>query len=145
MAGHQQRGPFVLGVVGADHELTAGVELTRRGKRDGERQRRAGAQRRRERVVDEPELCAALAGAASVVMVVAEVASVPLWAFGAVRLAGLVLVVLVVMLAVAVMMMMVLAVVLVMVLAVIVVMVLAAFAAAARPVIAAAAPTAAAG
>ena len=142
MAGYQQRGPFVLGVVGADHQLTAGVELARRGERDRERHRRAGAQCRRERVVDEPELGAALAGAASVVVVVAEVAPVVLPAFGAVWLAGLVLAVPVVMLAVVVMVM--LAMVLVVVLAVVVVMVLAAFVAAACPVVAATASAAAA-
>jgi hypothetical protein len=60
------------------------------------RQRRARTQRRRERVVDEPELGAALAAAAPAVVVVAEVAPAALrifataW-FGVFRLAGPVL------------------------------------------------------
>ena len=134
MPGHQQRGSFVLGIVGADHQLAAGVEFARRGERDGEGQRRAGAQRRRERAVVETELGATLAAAASVVVVVAEVALVPLRIFamarsGVFRLARSVLVAFVSML-----------IMVVMVLAVAVTMVLAAFVAAARRVTAAAAP-----
>jgi hypothetical protein len=110
VTGHQQRGPFVLGVVSADDQLTAGVKFTRRGERDGERQRRAGTQRRRERVADEPELGAALASTAALVVVVAEIAParVGIFAmarFGVFRLAGPVLMVMVVMLVVVVVVM----------------------------------------
>lgn len=132
----------MLGVVGADHQLTAGVEFARRRERDGQRKRRAGAQRRRERVADEPELGAALAGAATVVVVVAEVAPIPLRVFAPARFAmfrlarparGVAVVVAVVVIVMVVVVMVV----------VMVVVLPAAFVPAARCVIAAAAPTAA--
>ena len=77
MPGHRQRSSSVIGVVGADHQLTAWIEFTCGSECDGERQRRTGAQRRRERTVNEPELAAALTGAASFVVVVAE--NMPVW------------------------------------------------------------------